>query len=226
MSVSDNLKSIQSAIASHVAIGDRIEREVTIIGVTKYVSSERAREAVEAGITHLGENRKEGLLNKQAELKNDSIYWHFIGSLQTRKVKDVINHIDYLHSLDRLSLAKEIQKRLNKENLDCFVQLNLSGESSKHGLAAEDLLGFIESLKAFSKIRVTGLMTMAAHTEDEDEIRSVFRKLKACQQQVLEKNFTHAPCRFLSMGMSNDYTIAVEEGAHFVRIGTALVGKE
>ncbi|RHW39725.1 YggS family pyridoxal phosphate-dependent enzyme [Lysinibacillus yapensis] len=198
------------------------KQEINIIAVTKSVSIERTVEATEAGLIHLGENRPEGLLAKKGEIGNNAT-WHYIGTLQSRKVKQVINEIDYLHSLDRFSLAEEINKRANK-TINCFVQANVSGEDSKHGLSAEDVIPFIQSMEQFEHIRIVGLMTMAPNTEDETIIRNVFKELKKMQQEVVKLNLPYAPCHELSMGMSNDYEIAVEEGATFVRIGTALVG--
>ncbi len=200
----------------------KVTQDVTIIAVTKQVSIDRALEAIDAGLIHLGENRPEGLLAKKSEINNKA-NWHYIGSLQSRKVKQVINEIDYLHSLDRFSLAEEINKRANK-TINCFVQANVSGEESKHGLPTEEVIPFIQSLEQFDKIRVVGLMTMAPNTEDQTIIRTVFKNLKNLQQEVVKLNLPYAPCNELSMGMSNDYEIAVEEGATFVRIGTALVG--
>ena len=135
----------------------------------------------------------------------------------------MINNIDYLHSLDRISLADEIEKRAEKK-VKCFVQANVSGEESKHGLTKDEVISFVKQLAAYTKIEVIGLMTMAPNTEDEMVIRNVFRELKKLQQEVVALQLANIPCTELSMGMSNDYEIAVEEGATFVRIGTALVG--
>lgn len=197
-------------------------QDIHIIAVTKQVDVARTVEAIEAGIIHLGENRPEGLEAKLEAIQMP-VNWHFIGSLQTRKVKQVINDIDYLHSLDRLSLADEIEKRATKV-IKCFVQANVSGEESKHGLAREQVIPFIQQLSGHAKIQVVGLMTMAPNTENEAVIRQVFRELKLLQQEIVQLGLPYAPCTELSMGMSNDYEIAVEEGATFVRIGTALVG--
>jgi PLP dependent protein len=224
MRVTENLTHIRSNIEEACKQSGRSPEEVNIIAVTKYVSVERAQEAVEAGILHLGENRDEGLLNKWDHL-GDKPTWHYIGTLQTRKVKNVIDKIDYLHSLDRLSLAKEVDKRTNQK-VKCFVQVNVSGEESKHGMEPETVLDFIEELKQFEHIQVEGLMTMAPYTDDESELRQCFRKLKTLQQKIQQLHLDYAPCRELSMGMSNDYRIAVEEGATMVRIGSALVGEE
>ncbi|QIC48710.1 YggS family pyridoxal phosphate-dependent enzyme [Lysinibacillus sphaericus] len=219
-----NLNKLNDLIAAAETRVNREANNVQIIAVTKEVSVERTQEAIEAGLTHLGENRPEGLNRKISAIQAD-VNWHYIGSLQTRKVKQVINSIDFLHSLDRLSLAEEIEKRAVKP-VKCFIQVNVSGEESKHGLSMEEVLPFVESLRSFTKVQVVGLMTMAPNTEDETLIRSVFKQLKQCQQQIAEQGFAHAPCTELSMGMSNDFEIAVEEGATFVRVGTALVGNE
>lgn len=219
--ISNNLEKIRIEI-EEAKNRAKVTQDVTVIAVTKQVSSERAQEAIDAGLIHLGENRPEGLLAKKSEINNQA-KWHYIGSLQTRKVKQVINEIDYLHSLDRFSLAEEINKRAEK-TINCFVQANVSGEESKHGLSTEDVIPFIQSLEQFDKICVVGLMTMAPNTEDQSIIRNVFKNLKNLQQEVVKLNLPYAPCQELSMGMSNDYEIAVEEGATFVRIGTALVG--
>ena len=157
--------------------------------------------------------------------KDSNVSWHYIGNIQSRKVRDIVDDISYLHSLSRKSIAKEIQKRASKP-VNCFVQVNVSGEESKSGVAPEELESFINDLASYDKIRVVGLMTMAPNTEDEELIRSVFSEMRVLRDRLKEKNMPQAPCTELSMGMSNDYSIAIEEGATFVRIGTALVGVE
>lgn len=219
--ITDNLHQIEQNVQTAMERAGRTD-QVQIIAVTKEVDVARTEEAIQAGLLHLGENRPEGLNLKVSSIECN-VNWHYIGSLQTRKVKQVIHELDYLHSLDRLSLAEEIQKRADKK-LKCFVQANVSGEESKHGLTAEQVIPFIEQLAQFDKIEVVGLMTMAPFTENETIIRNTFKKLKLLKQQVVNLQLPHAPCHELSMGMSNDYEIAIEEGATFVRIGTALVG--
>ena len=199
MKVIENLQAIQENILQACVKSNRNPNEVKIIAVTKYVSNDRAKEAIEAGI----------------------LTWHFIGSLQTRKVRNIIDKVDYIHSLDRPSLAKEINKRANKR-MKCLVQVNVSGEESKHGLAPQEVINFIKSIH----IEVAGLMTMAPHTDEQSILRHCFRTLKSLQIEVQQMKLEYAPCTELSMGMSNDYAIAVEEGATLVRIGTALVGEE
>ncbi|WP_211315964.1 YggS family pyridoxal phosphate-dependent enzyme [Oceanobacillus chungangensis] len=222
MDVVTNLEKIKRNISEACGRSNRRSDELTIIGVTKYVTIERTVEAIEAGIENIGENRNEGFLEKYSEIGTKA-KWHFIGSLQSRKVKDIIDKIDVLHSLDRLSLAKEINKRASNQ-VDCFIQVNVSGEESKHGLAPEEVMPFIENLTTYEKVHIIGLMTMAPHIDDEEKIRSVFRRLAELRDSIQSKNYDHAPCSFLSMGMSNDYEIAIEEGATHIRIGSNLVG--
>lgn len=222
--VKQNLQQIKQHIQDACNRSKRELEDVTIIAVTKEVSVDRTKEVIDTGIHHLGENRPDGLKSKLDAILDD-VKWHYIGTLQTRKVKSVINEVDYVHSLDRMSLADEIEKRATSTK-DCFLQVNVSEEESKHGLSFEEVESFIENLKNHSRIRVIGLMTMAPNTEDETVIRSVFQKLRELQEKIADKQLPHAPCLELSMGMSGDYEIAIEEGATFVRIGTALVGKE
>ncbi|WP_243289956.1 YggS family pyridoxal phosphate-dependent enzyme [Bacillus sp. FJAT-47783] len=223
MTVKENLAAIQANIEDACRKTNRTKDKVQIIAVTKYVSIDRAEEAVKAGVCHLGENRDDGFSQKYERI-GDKATWHFIGTLQSRKVKNIIDNIDYIHSLDRLSLAKEIQKRAKKK-INCFVQVNTSEEESKHGLHMNECTDFIKSLKPYTNIEIMGLMTMAPYTKDEQIIRACFRSLKNLQEEVQALQLPFAPCTELSMGMSNDYHIAVEEGATFVRIGSSLVGE-
>lgn len=222
--VAENLAIINQKIHDSCKKVNRDPNEINIIAVTKYVSITRAIEANQAGLVHFGENYDDGLLRKYEKL-HDNVKWHFIGTLQSRKVKKIIDKVDYIHSLDRLSLAVEINKRANRK-VNCFVQVNVSNEESKHGLKPEELVPFIEKLSDYPNIQVIGLMTMAPNTDDYDLIRSCFKKLKNLQQDVQALSREYAPCTELSMGMSNDFEIAIEEGATYIRIGTSLVGKE
>ncbi|MDR4946305.1 YggS family pyridoxal phosphate-dependent enzyme [Neobacillus cucumis] len=224
MKVVENLKRINQQINEACQKVNRSIKEVTLIAVTKYVSIERAEEALDAGIINLGENRDDSLLEKW-EVLQDKPIWHYIGTLQTRKVKNIIEKVEYIHSLDRESLAEEINKRANKK-IKCLVQVNVSGEESKHGLSIEEAMPFIESLSKFENIVVDGLMTMAPFTNDEQILRDCFRRLNRLREQIQKLNLEFAPCTHLSMGMSNDFAIAIEEGATMIRIGTALVGEE
>ena len=223
MNVRENFETITREIAETCKQVGRNADEVKLIAVTKYVTDTRVEEAIEAGITDFAENRPQNYVERKNNYSNKT--WHLIGSLQTRKVRDVINEVDYFHALDRDSLAREIEKRADKK-IKCFVQVNVSGEESKHGLTSEEVIDFIKSLEQYSKIKVVGLMTMAPFVEDEDVLRNCFRKLRKLRDIVKGLNLSYAPCEFLSMGMSNDYKIAIEEGATHIRVGTALVGCE
>ncbi|MGM8211827.1 YggS family pyridoxal phosphate-dependent enzyme [Virgibacillus sp. W0430] len=222
MDVRSNLKTIEENIERACEKVNRKREEITIIGVTKYVTIERTEEAIRAGITNIGENRAEELTRKYNSIDNEAT-WHFIGTLQSRKVKDVIDKINVIHSLDRLSVAKQIDKRANSP-IECFIQVNVSGEESKHGLSPEETLPFIKQLESYEKVRVVGLMTMAPHVTDEALLRKVFRDLAELRDSIQREQLAHAPCAYLSMGMSNDYELAIEEGATHIRIGSKLVG--
>ena len=222
MSVKQNLRQIEQKISEHLEKSSN-SAHPHVIAVTKYVTIDRANDAYNAGIRHFGENRLEGFQQKKAALPDD-VVMHFIGSLQTRKVKEVINDIDYFHALDRLKLAKEINKRA-QHKVKCFVQVNVSGEESKHGIALEEVNQFINQIKEYENIQIIGLMTMAPLTDDLSYIRNLFKELRHKRNEIQQFNLAHAPCTELSMGMSNDYQMAVEEGATFVRIGTKLVGE-
>lgn len=215
MNIRKNVDSVRQNIRSLVVNSEA----VNIVAATKYANANQILELFESGITMMGENRVDALLEKKAQLSLP-IEWHFIGTLQSRKVKDVINEIECLHSLDRLSLATEIQK-YRQEPLPCFIQVNVSKEESKHGLSIEEVIPFIEALKQYPVIQVIGLMTMAPHTNDEGVIRDCFKKLKQLQVSISECHL-EVNCSMLSMGMSNDYMIAIEEGATHIRLGSVL----
>ena len=213
-----NQHMIERVINSHKNLG----QVATLVAVTKTVGTEMMEALYENGIRHFGENRPNVFVEKYRQLTHlDKAVWHYIGNLQTRQVKDVINEIDYLHSLDRPSLAKEIQKRAQSV-VNCFVQVNVSGEASKSGFKPEEVVDWIESIADYHHIRVVGLMTMAPINATEAALRQYFGELKQLQTQIEQMGWLHAPCTELSMGMSQDYEIAVEEGATFVRVGTAF----
>lgn len=220
--VAENLNQIKSTIHTACHKSNRNPEEITLIGVTKYVTIKRTEETIAAGLENLGENRLEGFQEKY-DYFNNQAKWHFIGTLQSRKVKEVLDKIDFLHSLDRLSLAKEIDKR-SEHPVNCFIQVNVSKEESKHGLALDDVESFVAQLSQYQNIHVVGLMTMAPQTDDGEMLRQTFRLLKEKRDQIKQKNLSYAPCSYLSMGMSNDYDIAIEEGATHIRIGSKLVG--
>ncbi|MDY0209875.1 MAG: YggS family pyridoxal phosphate-dependent enzyme [Acholeplasma sp.] len=186
---------------------------VSLICASKYLSAPMIKEVYEAGVTHFGENHVQSLQQKLVELKDLNICWHFIGHLQTNKVKTIINQIDYLHSLDRLSLAKSIQKYRDTE-LKCFVEVNLSKEPSKSGIFEEALTDFLNLLKEYDKIKVVGLMTMGV-LDDLEKTNELFIRLSK-----LKKEFE---LDHLSMGMTDDYPLAIKAGSDFIRIGRKFI---
>ncbi|MGI6759094.1 MAG: YggS family pyridoxal phosphate-dependent enzyme [Bacilli bacterium] len=194
---------------------------VKIVAATKYVGIDETREVVEAGIKDIGENRAESLLEKYEALSDLDITWHFFGVLQTRKVRSIIDKIDYLHSLDSYSTANEINKR-RKEPLKCFVQVNISEESTKSGLDPSKVVNFIKGLSKYDKIEVVGLMTIAKLTFDDVLLENYFIRMRRLQEQIQALNLPYAPCTELSMGMSNDYLLAVKYGATMVRLGRTI----
>ena len=194
---------------------------VELVAATKYVDATVIRNLHTCGIKKIGENRVEALLEKKQTLQDLDLEWHLIGTLQTKKVKQVINEVDVLHALDRLSLAQAIQQHRH-DVLDCFVQVNVSGEATKHGVSVTELESFIQDLQMYSKIRVIGLMTMAPAAATSEVIHEVFSTLRQLQQHIQSLKFESVPCEFLSMGMSQDYLIAIEEGATHIRLGSIL----
>ena len=227
MSIAKNLDKVRQNIKDVAQKCGRKPEEILLLGVTKTVDIDVVEEAIELGITDVGENKPQELTRKY-EAIGDKVKWHQIGSLQTNKVKYIIDKVELIHSLDRISLAKEIQKRAEKEDLDinCLVQVNVSKEESKHGIYKEDVENFIRECSSnYDRIKMKGLMTMAPFDASREEIRSVFKDLKDLSVKISEMNIDNVEMKELSMGMSGDYEIAIEEGATIVRIGTSIFGK-
>ncbi len=195
----------------------------TIVAATKYFTPSQMRELFHEGINHFGENRIELLLEKQAELTDLNITWHIIGTLQTKKVKKVINNISYLHSLDNIKLATEIEKRRTTP-LKCFIQVNISGEDSKHGLEINEVIPFIDEIKDYKNIEIIGLMGMAMYTNNEETISNSFNTLNELLITINKER--NLKLKELSIGMSNDYLIAIKHNATFLRLGSCLFEKE
>lgn len=219
--IENNLAEVNQKIEQACAQVNRNRSEVTLIAVTKTVDIQTTSELIDLGQVHIAENRADKFLAKKAALPSKDIVWHYIGNLQRRKVKEVINEVDYFHALDSLRLADEIQKRANHV-IKCFLEVNVSGEESKHGFALEEVRDFILSLQNHEFIQVVGLMTMAPFDSTSQQQHEIFKQLKQKQLEIEALNLSYAPCHELSMGMSNDYEIAVMEGATYVRVGTAL----
>ncbi len=222
--VRERLKLIEERIASACERAGRSREEVKIIAVTKYVDTQAIGEILKAGIEHIGENRVQDALPKYQAYGHQGV-WHFIGHLQTNKVKDVVGRFTYIHSLDRLSLAQEIEKKAGSLGItvNCFLQINISGEETKFGLNPDDVLAFVQETSNMKHIRITGLMTMAPASDDPEDARPVFRGLKEWQTRLQALKLPHVTVEELSMGMSGDFEVAIEEGATFVRLGSVLV---
>lgn len=195
--------------------------QVNVIAVTKYVDVATTEALVKTGIQHIGENRVDKFLEKYQALKEYDLTWHLIGSLQRRKVKDVINLVDYFHSLDSVKLAQEIQKRAEYP-IKCFLQVNISGEESKHGFAPDELDDVLAEIAQLDKIEIVGLMTMAPFEASQEELQDIFSKTHQLQKQLEKKQLKNMPFSELSMGMSRDFEVAIANGATYVRIGTSF----
>lgn len=195
--------------------------QVNVIAVTKYVDVATTEALVKTGIQHIGENRVDKFLEKYQALKEYDLTWHLIGSLQRRKVKDVINLVDYFHALDSVKLAQEIQKRA-EHPIKCFLQVNISGEESKHGFAPDELDDVLAEIAQLDKIEIVGLMTMAPFEASQEELQYIFSKTHQLQKQLEKKQLKNMPFSELSMGMSRDFEVAIANGATYVRIGTSF----
>ncbi|MGC5325631.1 YggS family pyridoxal phosphate-dependent enzyme [Brevibacillus sp. SYSU BS000544] len=225
--VQHRLVEIQQKIEAACKRAGRNSEEVKIVAVTKYVDTDAIGEILRAGVTHIGENKVQDALPKYEVFGGEGV-WHFIGHLQTNKVKDVVGRFAYIHSLDRLSLAQEINKRAEALGIqvNCFLQINISGEDTKFGLNPNDVLAFVQETSNMKHIRITGLMTMAPAVDNPEEARPVFRGLKEWQERLQALQLPNVTVEELSMGMSGDFEVAIEEGATFVRLGSVLVRPE
>ncbi|NYB74119.1 YggS family pyridoxal phosphate-dependent enzyme [Sedimentibacter hydroxybenzoicus DSM 7310] len=227
MSIKENIDGILERIADVCERSGRNPDDITLIAVSKTVNADRAREAVEAGIVNLGENRVQELTDKYEKLSDTEVKWHMIGHLQKNKVKYIIDKVELIHSVESIELANEINKRAEKNNLkvNILVELNIGEEESKFGISEESVYDFVKSLEQFENINVLGIMTVAPFAEDPEEIRWVLKKMKVIFDKLSSMNIKNSNMKFLSMGMTNDFEIAIEEGANIIRIGTAVFGE-
>ncbi|NMB27599.1 MAG: YggS family pyridoxal phosphate-dependent enzyme [Tissierellia bacterium] len=224
--IKDNLLIIEENIEKALQRSGRIGEKVHLIAVTKTVEVDRINQALELGLKNIGENRVQELVKKYDIIGNRANY-HMIGHLQTNKVRNIIDKVCLIHSLDRLSLAKELNKRAKKQDLimDVLIQVNVAEEESKYGLKVDEVIPFLEKILKYDNIKVKGLMTIAPFVKDPEEIRWVFRDLRKLSEVISSKGYEGVKMEFLSMGMTNDYEIAIEEGSNMIRIGTGLFGK-
>ena len=226
MSIRENIDDITKKIENTCKKIGRNPKDITVIAVSKTVESKRAKEAVNAGINNLGENRVQELIKKYDELSDLDVKWHMIGHLQKNKVKYIIDKTVLIHSVESLSLAEEINKRAEKNNFvaNVLIELNIGEEESKFGINEENVYDFITSMEQFENIRVLGLMTVAPFCENPEDVRWVFKKMKNIYDKISTMNLRNTEMNYLSMGMTNDYEIAIEEGSNIIRIGTAIFG--
>lgn len=226
MSIKENIDDIVKRIEVTCKKAGRNPNDITLIAVSKTVESPKVREALEAGIDNLGENRVQELIKKYEDLKDTDIKWHMIGHLQKNKVKYIIDKTVLIHSVDSLSLAEEIDKRAKNKGLvaNVLIELNIGEEESKFGIKEENVYDFIKSLENFENIRVLGLMTVAPFCENPEDVRWVFKKMKDIYDKISTMNLKNAEMKYLSMGMTNDFEVAIEEGSNMIRIGTAIFG--
>jgi pyridoxal phosphate enzyme (YggS family) len=223
ISISDNLKRVRDRIARAAARSGRSPDDIHLVAVTKTVGVEEIQEAIDCGVSIVGESRVQDALAKHPRVKGD-IHWHLVGHLQRNKVKKAVEVFELIHSVDSYRLAEEIGRCSLARNrpTDILVQVNTSGEDSKFGLPPNEVLTFLGSLAQLQSLRILGLMTIGAFSPESDRIRPCFRRLRDLFEEAQEIRTSNVDMRFLSMGMSNDFELAIEEGANMVRIGTAI----
>lgn len=225
LTLQERIAEVEERVTRACAASGRDRNDVKVIAVTKYVSLEMVSSVLEAGLEHIAESRWQDAEHKWKVL-GDQGTWHFIGHLQTNKVKDVIGKFQYIHSLDRISLAQELHKKAiaADQEVNVFLQVNISGEDTKFGLSLEAVPEFLREIASLDRVKVIGLMTMAPLEGDPELTRPVFRGLRELRDELNQLALTPEPITELSMGMSNDFEVAIQEGATWVRLGTVLVG--
>ena len=224
--IKKNIEFINGEISKTLNSCNRND-DVILIAVSKTVDVEQMDEALDSGIENFGENKVQEVERKYANISKKAV-WHLIGSLQTNKVKYIIETVDLIHSLDRISLAKEIDKKAKENELimNCLIQVNISLEDSKHGLLVEEVENFIKQVSSdYKNIKILGLMGMAPFEENPEMTRPYFKKLKTLFNELSTLSLVNVEMKYLSMGMTNDYKIAIEEGSNMVRVGTGIFGQ-
>ena len=222
----ENFEEVEARIEAACRRSGRDRREVTLIAVSKTKPLEMLQEIYDLGERNFGENKVQELTGKYEAMPKD-IHWHMIGHLQRNKVKYIIDKVELIHSVDSLRLAKTISEEAEKHGCTAHIllEVNVAGEESKFGMTVEEAPGLAEEIALLPNIRIDGLMTIAPFVEEPEENRPVFRKLKKLSVDIKAKNINNVTMAVLSMGMTNDYEIAIEEGATMVRVGTAIFGE-
>ncbi len=224
--VADNIRHIRETAGAACLRAGRVPESVRLIAVGKTFPPDRIREVVNAGVADIGENYVQEAIAARDALHDDRIRWHFIGHLQTNKVKFIADWVTLIHSVDNARCAEELQKhalRLGRK-IDVLVEVNTSDEATKFGVRPEAALAFVQSIAALSNITVQGLMTIGPFTDDIEASRASFRLLRSLRDEMNACSVTPAPITELSMGMTHDYCTAIEEGSTIIRIGTAIFG--
>lgn len=221
----DQLKEVEERIQAACDRAGRSRSEVTLIAVSKTKPVPVLQEAYDLGVRVFGENKVQELTEKY-EVLPDDIRWHMIGHLQTNKVKYIIDKVDLIHSVDSMKLAETIEKEAAKKDLTVriLIEVNVAEEESKFGLKVDEVIPFIEKIATFPHLRVCGLMTIAPFVENPEENRPIFANLHKLSVDIEKKNIDNVNVSILSMGMTNDYEVAIEEGATMVRVGTGIFG--
>ncbi len=224
MSVAENMQKIRACIAGSAAKCGRSPEEIRLVAVSKTVEVERIRQALAAGACDLGENRVQEMMEKMPQLP-ENVRWHMIGRLQKNKVKYIIGKTELIHSLCSLEVAQEIQRLSLKNQVwtDCLVQINIGREESKAGIEAEQLPAFLQAVSEMDHIRIRGLMAIAPIVDEPEQARPYFARMKQLFDGLEENE--QVSRQWLSMGMSGDYQVAIEEGANLVRIGSSIFGQ-
>jgi len=220
-----NLEYVEEEINKACRRSGRSRSDVTLIAVSKTKPVETLKEAYGLGVRIFGENKVQELTEKYDALPKD-IHWHMIGHLQRNKIKYIIDKVDLIHSVDSIRLAKAIDQEAAKRGLtaDILIEVNVAGEESKFGIMPDELNEFVEQMENLNNIRVKGLMTIAPYVEDPEDNRPVFACLRKLFVDIRKKNVHNVNMSVLSMGMTNDYQVAIEEGATMVRVGTGIFG--
>ena len=224
--ITENLEQVRKNIEEACRAVNRDPGEVTLISVSKTKPVSMLQEAYDAGSRDFGENKVQEIMDKYPQLPSD-IRWHMIGHLQRNKVKYIVDKVALIHSVDSLRLAETIENEAAKHNVTVpiLIEVNVAQEESKFGLKTEEVLSLVESVAALPHINIKGLMTIAPYVEDPEENRGIFRQLKKLSVDISEKNINNVNMSVLSMGMTGDYQVAVQEGATMVRVGTGIFGE-
>lgn len=224
-SIKDNVNSILTNIKNICSNKGRDYNDITVIAVTKTIDLSRIKEVIDLGIKNIGENKVQEIMDKYDDIKDISNI-HLIGHLQSNKVKYIIDKVKLIHSVDSLSLMKEINKRAIKAGIiaNVLIQVNVAEEASKFGIKIDEVDDFLSNASQFDNIIIKGLMTIAPYAENPEDVRPVFRTLKEKYDRISIENYQNIKMEYLSMGMTNDYHIALEEGSNMLRIGTGIFG--